>query len=114
MSTDCIFCKIASGEVPAAKLYEDEDIVAFDDVNPQAPVHFLVVPKEHIPTLNDTNEERHLLLGKMLVQAARLAREKGIDEKGYRQIINCNADGGQLVFHLHLHILGGRPMRLMG
>lgn len=112
--SDCIFCKIARGEIPAKLLYEDERIVVFDDINPAAPVHFLVVPREHIPTLDDASEAHAPLLGHMLWTAARLAREKGVAEGGYRQVINCREAGGQVVPHLHLHILGGRPMRRMG
>ena len=114
MSDECIFCKIASGDIPSNKLFEDDDIVVFEDVNPQAPVHFLVIPKIHIPTLDDVKEEHTHILGKMMVRAASLAREKGIAEQGYRQIINCREQGGQVVFHLHLHIMGGRKMEKMG
>ena len=95
-------------------IVEDENIVAFEDVNPQAPVHFLVIPKAHIPTLDDVSEGQSEVLGKMLVRAAQLAREKGVAEQGYRQIINCREQGGQVVFHLHLHIMGGRKMEKMG
>ena len=112
--TDCIFCKIARGEIPAKKLFEDDDLVAFDDINPAAPVHFLVIPKRHIETLDDVTAEHGPLLGKMLVTAARLAREKGVGDAGYRQVINCRKAAGQVVFHLHAHVLGGRDMRLMG
>jgi len=112
--TDCIFCKIARGEIPAKKLFEDDDLVAFDDINPAAPVHFLVIPKRHVETLDDVTAEHGPLLGRMLVAAARLAREKGVSEAGYRQVINCRKAAGQVVFHLHLHVLGGRDMRLMG
>jgi histidine triad (HIT) family protein len=111
---DCIFCKIASGEIPAQKLLETEDLVAFEDINPQAPVHFLVIPKKHIPTLDDVTQEDTNLVGQMLYHAANIAREKGIAADGYRQIINCRQFGGQIVFHLHLHIMGGRPMNRMG
>lgn len=111
---DCVFCKIINGEIPSEKLYEDDDILAFEDINPAAPVHFLVIPKEHIETLDDVEERHAEVLGKMMVTASRLAREKGVGESGYRQIINCRESAGQVVFHLHLHILGGRDMRLMG
>ncbi len=114
MSDDCIFCKIAQGEIPATKLYEDDEIVAFEDVNPQAPVHFLVIPKAHIPTLDDVDSSQANLIGKMLVRGAALAREKGVAADGYRQIINCRGNGGQIVFHLHLHIVGGRKMGKLG
>jgi histidine triad (HIT) family protein len=113
-SDDCIFCKITKGEIPAKKIYEDDEILAFDDINPQAPVHFLVIPKAHIPTLDDLNEEDSKIVGAMILRAAEIAREKGVSGGGYRQVINCREAAGQVVFHLHLHILGGRPMRKMG
>jgi len=112
--TDCVFCKIARGEIPSKKLFEDDDVVAFDDIHPAAPVHFLVIPKRHVETLDDVDEGHQMLLGRMLVTAARLAREKGVSEAGYRQVINCRKAAGQVVFHLHLHVLGGRDMRRMG
>jgi histidine triad (HIT) family protein len=112
--TDCIFCKIARGEIPAKKLYEDEDVIAFDDIRPAAPVHFLVIPRRHLATLDDIGAADAPLLGKMLVTAARLAREKGVSEAGYRQVINCRKAAGQVVYHLHLHILGGRDLGYMG
>jgi histidine triad (HIT) family protein len=112
--TDCIFCRIARGEIPSKKLFEDEEVAAFDDVRPAAPVHFLVIPKRHIETLDDVTAEHAPLLGKMLVIAARLAKEKGVGATGYRQVINCRKAAGQVVYHLHLHVLGGRDMRLMG
>jgi histidine triad (HIT) family protein len=112
--SDCIFCKIARGEIPAKKIYEDDDVVAFDDISPAAPVHFLVIPRRHIETLDDVTSPDQPLLGKMLATASRLAREKGVGDAGYRQVINCRKAAGQVVFHLHLHILGGRDMRLMG
>lgn len=110
----CIFCKIVTGEIPCQKLFEDDELLAFDDINPVAPVHFLVIPKNHLPTLDDAAGEHAGLLGRMLVVAAGLAREKGVADAGYRQIINCREAGGQVVFHLHLHVLGGRPMGPMG
>lgn len=112
--TDCVFCKIISGEIPSTRLYEDGEVLAFEDINPAAPVHFLVIPKEHIETMDDIEERHASVLGKMMVIASRLAREKGVGESGYRQVINCRESAGQVVFHLHLHILGGRDMRLMG
>ncbi len=111
---DCIFCKIIRGEIPSTKLYEDDDILAFEDINPAAPVHFLVIPKEHIPTLDDVEEQHSKILGKMLFTATKLAKDKGVGETGYRQVINCRKSAGQVVYHIHLHILGGRDMRLMG
>jgi histidine triad (HIT) family protein len=111
---DCIFCKIVNREIPANILYEDDVILAFEDVNPISPVHFLVIPKMHIPTFDDVQEEDRELLGRMLLAASKLARDKGVAEDGYRQVINCREAAGQVVFHLHVHILGGRPMRQMG
>lgn len=108
--TSCLFCKIAGGEVPARRVYEDARIVAFDDINPQAPVHVLVVPRAHIATLNDLTPEHDDLVGELVRRAAAIARDRGIDGSGYRTVLNCNAHGGQSVFHLHLHLLGGRPM----
>ncbi len=111
---DCIFCRIARGDIPAEIVLQDDDLVAFKDIHPAAPVHLLVVPRKHLPTLDDATPEDGALLGRMLLAAARLAREHGISEGGYRTIINCRAEAGQEVFHLHLHVLGGRRMRLMG
>ena len=107
---DCIFCKIANGQIPSQKLYEDEQIVAFNDANPVAPVHFLVIPKEHFETLDDATDAHVQLLGKIALTGARLAREKGVAEGGYRQLINCRSDAGQVVFHLHAHFIGGRKL----
>lgn len=109
--TDTIFGKIARGEIPADLVYEDEDLVVFRDISPQAPVHLLVIPRKPIPTLNDAVPEDAELLGKLLLAAARAAREAGIAERGYRTVVNCNAAAGQAVFHLHLHVLGGRPLQ---
>ncbi|TBW09936.1 histidine triad nucleotide-binding protein [Azotobacter chroococcum subsp. isscasi] len=106
---DCLFCKIAAGEIPARKLYEDDQVVAFHDIGPQAPVHFLVIPKQHIATLNDLSEEDRLLAGHMLFTAQRLARELGCEE-GFRVVMNCNEQGGQTVYHIHMHVLGQRQM----
>ncbi len=106
--SDCIFCKIIEGEIPSEKVYEDEEIVAFEDIDPRAPVHVLIVPREHIPTLNDTEPAQDGLLGRMVLVAMRIARENDVADSGYRLLINCNKDGGQEVFHLHLHVIGGR------
>lgn len=105
-----IFAKIASGEMAADILYEDDDIVAFRDVSPQAPTHILVIPRKPIPTLNAVEPEEAELVGRLLIVAAKVAAQEGIAESGYRTVINCNAGGGQTVFHLHLHLLGGRPL----
>jgi len=113
MAKDCIFCKITSGEIPAEKVFESEDLVAFKDINPAAPVHLLIVPKVHIPTLNDINDEHAVLIGKMFSVGRDLAKKANVHENGYRMIINCNRDAGQEVFHLHLHLLGGQPLGKM-
>ncbi len=107
---DCLFCKIARKEIPAKLVHEDEDVVAFDDINPQAPVHVLVVPRRHIPTLNDLGPEDDALVGKMARISARIAADRGIAEAGWRSVVNVNREGGQLVFHVHMHCMGGRPM----
>ena len=106
MSTDCIFCKIARGEIPSKKVYEDEDIFAFHDVHPVAPVHFLIVPKAHVPSMYEANMTHHRALGKMLALAGELARKEGATE-GFRSIINTGRVGHQEVYHVHLHVLGG-------
>lgn len=106
MST--IFDKIISREIPADIVYEDELIMAFKDIAPRAPVHYLIIPKLPIATLNDTNLEHQALLGHMMLTAAKLAKEAGVAEDGYRVQMNCNANGGQVVYHIHLHVMGGR------
>lgn len=109
MNTDCLFCKILAGEIPANRVYEDEYSIAFPDINPQAPTHFLIVPKEHLASQAKALVEHEQLLGHLLVVAANLARSRKLD-KGYRIVINTGEDGGQTVHHLHVHLLGGRPM----
>jgi histidine triad (HIT) family protein len=109
--SDTIFGKIAAGEIPADIVYEDDDVVAFRDVSPQAPTHVLVIPRIRIPTLNDLQPEHAELVGKLFLAASKIAEQEGIAQDGYRAVINCNAAGGQTVFHLHLHLIGGRPMR---
>ena len=108
--TDCLFCKMVSGEIAPDKVFESDDVLAFRDINPQAPTHVLVVPKRHVATLNELDDESAGLVGKMVLAAAEVARREGFAEQGYRTIMNCNADGGQTVFHIHLHLLGGRAM----
>jgi histidine triad (HIT) family protein len=108
--SDCVFCKIAAKAVPAALVYEDAEVVAFDDQNPQAPVHVLVVPKRHIPSLNDLAPEDEAVAGRLFRVAASIARARGVAEPGWRAVVNTNREGGQIVFHVHLHLLGGRPM----
>ena len=107
---DCIFCRIVGGEIPAEKVYEDDTIVAFDDISPQAPVHVLVIPKRHVPTLNDIEPGDADLMGRLALAAIAVAKEKGLGDRGYRLVTNCLADAGQAVFHLHMHLLGGRTM----
>ncbi len=105
-----IFAKIVRGEIPADIVYQDEQVTAFRDINPVAPTHILIVPNKVVPTVNDLQEEDEQLAGHMLVVAQNIARQEGIAESGYRLIINCNKDGGQEVFHLHMHLVGGRPL----
>lgn len=107
---DCIFCKIASGDIPSDKVYEDDSLVGFRDIQPQAPTHIVIIPKEHIETVNDITEDDSELLSGMLLACQRIAKDEGLSENGYRIVINCNRDGGQSVFHLHAHVLGGRKM----
>src|SRR5687767_8821813 len=106
----CLFCKIVAGEIPAKRVHEDEDLLAFEDINPQAPLHVLVIPKRHIPTLNDMTEADDALVGQLTRRAAAIARDSGYDAGGYRTVINCNSDAGQTVFHIHLHLLAGRRL----
>ena len=106
--SDCIFCKIIGGEIPSKKIYEDGELLAFHDVNPQAPVHFLVIPKKHVPNIMELGAEESALLGRMLFKAQELAQANGCGEKGARFVINCKTHGGQTVDHLHCHVLGGR------
>jgi histidine triad (HIT) family protein len=108
--SDCIFCKIAAGEIPGDIVYENDDVLAFRDLNPQAPTHVLVIPRRHIATLNDLQDGDAELLGKMYLAAKQVAADEGISEFGYRTIMNCNSGAGQTVFHIHLHVLGGRQM----
>ena len=108
--TDCIFCKIISGDIPGDIVYQNDDVLAFRDLNAQAPTHILVIPKKHISTINDLQAEDAELVGKMYLAAKQIAKDEGIDESGYRAVMNCNAGAGQTVFHIHLHILGGRGM----
>ena len=105
---NCIFCSIIKGDIPSEILYSDDRVLAFKDVNAQAPEHFLVIPKEHIATANDATDES--LMGSLSITAAKVAKERGFAEPGYRLVMNCNNDGGQTVSHIHLHCLGGRQM----
>ncbi len=106
---DCIFCKIAAGQIPAAKVYEDDICLAFNDLNPQAPTHILIIPREHLDSLDQAKDGQKEMLGHILLTAAKIARDKNFADNGYRVVINTNSDGGQTVFHLHVHLLAGRP-----
>jgi len=108
---DCIFCKIVRGELPSNIVYEDERVLAFDDIHPMAPVHVIIIPKKHIATLLDVGSGETADLCAMMVAAQEIARLKKVDQKGFRTVINCNEEGGQVVFHLHMHLLGGRKLR---
>lgn len=105
---DCIFCKIASGKLPAEIYYEDEEIIAFRDIHPVAPTHLLIIPRRHIATANEFTGEESALIGKLSITAARIAHELRVDQSGYRLVMNCHRDAGQTVFHVHLHLLAGR------
>jgi histidine triad (HIT) family protein len=105
---DCLFCQIVEGKIPSKKVYEDDDVLAFDDIQPQAPVHVLVIPKKHVATLNDLVAEDDAVAGKLLRVAAQLAKQRGIADRGWRATVNVNRDAHQLVFHVHLHLMGGR------
>ena len=107
---NCLFCKIAQGEIPATVVYEDDELITFRDIRPQAPTHMLVVPKRHIATINDTNDQDQQLLGSMILRAKKCAHAEGLSEAGYRLVFNINSGGGQEVYHIHLHLLGGRQM----
>ncbi len=110
MVSDCLFCKIISGEIPSEKIYEDEQVYVFHDIGAQAPHHFLVIPKKHISTLNDVNNDDAALIGKLTLTASKIAKELGFADEGYRVVMNCNEQGGQAVYHIHLHCLGGRSL----
>lgn len=107
---DCIFCKIVKGEIPSSKVYEDDKVLAFDDIKPVAPVHVVVIPKKHIPTLMDVGANNLECLHAMMAAVPRIAKLKGIDERGFRVMLNCKEEGGQVIFHLHLHVLGGKKL----
>jgi len=107
----CLFCRIVDREIPASIVYEDDRLLAFTDINPQAPTHVLVIPKKHVPSLNDLQPEDDRLVGELVRRAAAIAHERGISAGGYRTVFNTNLDAGQTVFHIHLHLLGGRSMQ---
>jgi histidine triad (HIT) family protein len=110
MTTDCLFCKMVAGQIKPDSVYEDDEVLAFRDINPQAPLHALVIPKQHIATLNDMRPEDAGLIGKMYLAARQVAQQAGYGESGYRTVVNCNRDAGQSVWHVHLHVLAGRVM----
>ena len=110
MNENCLFCKINNREIPADIVYEDDLVIAFKDISPQAPVHTLIIPKKHINTINDIEASDKALVGHMVLTGQKIAAENNLSESGYRLSMNCNADGGQTVFHIHLHILGGKKM----
>jgi len=106
----CLFCRIIENKIPSKKVYEDGQVFAFEDVNPQAPVHILIIPKKHIATSLDLTDEDNELVGRLYQVANKIAKDRGVDEKGFRLVMNCNRDAGQTVFHVHLHLLAGRAM----
>ena len=108
--SQCLFCRIAAGEIPANILYSDEDVLAFRDINPQAPLHALVIPRKHIATINDLQADDATLVGKLFLAAKQVAKEAGYAKDGYRVVMNCGLDAGQTVFHIHLHVLAGRAL----
>lgn len=108
--SECIFCKIRDGEIPADIIHQDDVCLAFRDIDPKAPTHVLLIPRQHIATLDDITAEQEAAMGHIVAAAARLARELGVADSGYRLVANCNADGGQVVFHIHFHLLGGRSL----
>ncbi len=107
---DCIFCKIVEGKIPSEKVYEDDEVLAFKDINPAAPIHILVIPKKHISMLTDLKESDELLIGKIYTTINKIAKEQGFEEQGFRVIANCGKDSGQEVMHIHFHILGGKKL----
>jgi histidine triad (HIT) family protein len=111
VAEDCIFCKIVARQIPADIVHEDDDVVAFKDIHPQAPLHVLIIPKTHIATVNDIPEAESAVVGRMAMAARRIARDAGVADDGYRLVMNCLAGGGQTVFHIHMHLLGGKQMR---
>jgi histidine triad (HIT) family protein len=108
---NCLFCRIARDELPAKKVYEDDEVVAFEDVNPQAPTHLLVIPRRHIASLDNLTAADATVIGNVVVRASEIAREQGLDTDGYRLVVNCGEGAGQTVFHIHAHLLGGRGFR---
>ena len=114
MNGSCIFCKIVDRTIPGDIVYEDDSVLAFNDIHPQAPTHVLVIPKRHLATVNELDDDDAALMGTLVMAARSIAKQRGIDDAGYRLVINCNAEGGQTVFHVHVHLLGGRQLRALG
>ena len=114
MKPDCLFCRIVARQLPGDIVYEDDDVLAFNDINPQAPTHVLIIPKEHVATVNDVADADAAVFSTLVLRARAIAAELGIAEPGYRLLLNCNAAGGQTVYHLHLHLLGGRQLKGLG
>lgn len=110
MEQNCLFCKVVTGDIPSRTIYEDGEIVAFEDINPQAPVHILIIPRKHIATVLDISAQDHPLIGRLFQTAQKIARERAIAERGFRLVMNCNSEAGQTVYHIHLHLLAGRRM----
>lgn len=108
---NCLFCKMVAGDIPADVVYENDEVLAFRDINPQAPVHILIIPKKHIATINDVVEEDAALMGKLFLAAKDIAEAEGVADEGYRTVVNCGASAGQSVFHVHMHLLAGRPLQ---
>ena len=109
-SSDCLFCKVLAGEIPADIIFESDHAIAFRDINPQAPTHALIIPRKHVATINDLEAGDEALVGNLFLAAKKIAADEGLSDAGYRVVMNCNAGAGQTVFHLHLHLLGGRPL----
>jgi histidine triad (HIT) family protein len=114
MNSECLFCKIASGDIPADIVYRDDLVVAFRDISPLAPTHILIVPQKHISTINDIEPTDQMLVGHLVLTAQKLAKEQGIAEPGFRLVMNCNQEGGQTVYHIHMHLMGGRQLTILG
>lgn len=110
MDPDCLFCKIVAGEIPATRVYESEQVIGFHDISPQAPIHVLFIPHEHISTINDADPRHAAVLGEMMLAASKVAADLGVADDGFRLVLNCNRDGGQTVYHIHLHLLAGRAL----
>lgn len=108
--SDCLFCKMIAGDIPTEVIYQDDEVFAFRDINPQAPLHALIIPKVHISTINDLEQDHDKLVGKLYLTAQKIAADEGVSEPGYRTVMNCNAEAGQSVYHIHLHLLAGRQM----